>query len=176
MDETLLTVAEIAQKAGVSRQTVYNRAKGEWQRFTREVDSKLYISSEALTTAVNDSEEVTDDSSAPNMTFSESWANVVSELKEIIAEQKREIEDLRRRNRELEDLVKEKDCVLSEKNAHIEELSLRFADVAERAQELTRNAQTLHALTGAHEEGSRVESRPKQKRVPWWRRNADSEE
>lgn len=174
MSNEYLSVSEIAQKAGVSRQTAYNRAKGEWRQFTKEVDGKLYISVEALTETAKRSDVK---ANAENLTPSNNsidsltaaWGEIARELRETISAQKNEIENLRedlRREREENGKLREK----------LLEYSERFADVAERAQELTRNAQTLHALSEAHEDEGRVESRGSKKRLLWWRRNAESNE
>jgi predicted DNA-binding protein YlxM (UPF0122 family) len=118
IDTEYLTAAEIAQKAGISRQTVYNRIKNEWQPYVREIDGKTYISVKALSN---------------NLTAG------FDTLKSAIDDKNREIDRLR------EDLAAER-TRSADLERRLLEYADRFADMAEREQELTRNAQRLHAI------------------------------
>lgn len=179
MDNTLyITPNEAARILGVSRQTIYNRVKTDWKDFYRELGGRMYVSVAVLPEGIDlTSVEVvrlTDEQSSTsdyneNKGLSQAWDGVVSELRDIIAAQRQEIADLR------EQLSAERSRAAGLER-RLGDYAERFADLAIREQELTRNAQSLHALSGAHEASGKVESHPKKKGFLWGRRNADTHE
>ena len=172
-----LTAAEIAQKAGISRQTVYNRIKNEWQQYVREIDGKTYVSVKALS---NDPLQVgqpdltnltpkldnnltescqmdcqinTPEPSNPvsnlSIDLSNNWTAIIDALKSAIDDKNREIDRLR------EDLAAER-TRSADLERRLLEYADRFADMAEREQELTRNAQNLHAIAEVKNEAAQI--------------------
>ncbi len=156
IDTEYLTAAEIAQKAGISRQTVYNRIKNEWQPYVREIDGRTYVSVKALSNNLTDkfdknltegcqtdckidTAELSNPSSNSDTPLSNEWTTVVNELKSALDDKKQEIDRLRA------DLAAER-TRSADLERRLLEYADRFADMAEREQELTRNAQQLHAI------------------------------
>lgn len=152
IDTEYLTAAEIAQKAGISRQTVYNRAKNEWQPYVREIDGKTYISVKVLSNNLTsgfdkdltkncqaDCPIDTPELSNPATNLSNNWTAIIDTLKSAIDDKNREIDRLRA------DLAAER-TRSADLERRLLEYADRFADMAEREQELTRNAQNLHAI------------------------------
>lgn len=192
-DTGYLTAAEIAQKAGISRQTVYNRIKNEWQPYAKEIDGKTHVSVKALsndpvqfdndlTTGFDrnltencqtkcqiDTPDLSNPVSNSDTPLSNEWTVLVSELKSALDDKKQEIDRLRA------DLAAER-TRSADLERRLLEYADRFADMAEREQELTNNAQKLHALSEAREAAPEL-SPPGTKKEPsgirgWFRRRA----
>ena len=156
IDTEYLTAAEIAQKAGISRQTVYNRIKNEWQPYVREIDGKTYISVKALSNDLTDgfdkdltkncrvdrpidTPELSKPATNLSNDLSNNWTAVIDTLKSAIDDKNREIDRIR------EELAAER-TRSADLERRLLEYADRFADMAEREQELTKNAQSLHAI------------------------------
>lgn len=180
IDAEYLTAAEIAQKAGISRQTVYNRIKNEWQPYVREIDGKTYISVKALSndlTAGFDNDLTkncqadcpidTPELSNPATNLSNNWTAIIDTLKSAIDDKNREIDRLR------EDLAAER-TRSADLERRLLEYADRFADMAEREQELTRNAQQLHAIAEVRAEPAELPEPSEEPRgiLAWIRRRA----
>lgn len=176
IDTEYLTAAEIAQRAGISRQTVYNRIKSEWQPYVREIDGKTYIHVNALsnglhpdlTTGIDNN--LTQDSQSNCPSFNTELSNPVKPqsndlsialdtLKSALDDKNREIDRLR------EDLAAER-TRSAELERRLLEYADRFADMAQREQELTRNAQNLHAIAEVKNEAAQIAApeQPEEKR------------
>lgn len=166
-DTEYLTASEIAQKAGITRQTVHNRAKGKWKQYAKEIDGMLYVSVKALSNeslqldkaidsnltadfdknltegcqmdCKTDKEEMSNPVSNSDKPLSTEWTAVVNELKSALDDKKQEIVRLRA------ELAAER-TRSADLERRLLEYADRFADMAEREQELTRNAQQLHAI------------------------------
>lgn len=197
IDTEYLTAAEIAQKAGISRQTVYNRIKNEWHPYVREIDGKTYVSVKALSNeslqpdkAIDsnltaefdknltegcqmdckiDSTEMSNPVSNLDKTLSNEWTAVVNELKAALEDKKQEIDRLRA------DLASER-TRSDDLERRLMGYADRFADMAEREQELTRNAQQLHAIAEVRNDTPEL-SEPEPEEEPrgilgWIRRRA----
>lgn len=177
-NDLYITPNEAARILGVSRQTIYNRVKSDWRDLCRELSGRMYVSVSVLpeetdltsveTVKLTDGRSLTN-AYNENKELSQAWEAVVAELRGIIEAQRQEIADLR------EQLSAERSRA-AELERRLADYAERFADLAIREQELTRNAQSLHALTGAHEATDKAESRPKRKGFLWGRRNADTNE
>lgn len=169
-----LTAAEIAQKAGISRQTVYNRIKNEWQPYVREIDGKTYISVKALSNDLTagfdkdltkncqadcpiDTPELSNPATNLSNDLSNNWTAIIDTLKSTIDDKNREIDRLR------EDLTAER-TRSAELERRLLEYADRFADMVQREQELTRNAQNLHAIAEVKNEASQIAAPEEQKR------------
>lgn len=156
IDTEYLTAAEIAQKAGISRQTVYNRVKNEWQPYVREIDGKTYISVKALSNDLTagfdkdltkncqtdcpiDTPGLSNPATNLSNDLSNNWTAIIDTLKSAIDDKNREIDRLR------EDLAAER-TRSADLERRLLEYADRFADMAQREQELTSNAQKLHAI------------------------------
>lgn len=185
-DTEYLTAAEIAQRAGISRQTVYNRIKNEWQPYAKEIDGKTCVSVKALSSdPVQFDNDLTTgfdrnltencqtkcqiDTPDLSNPLSNEWTVLVSELKSALDDKKQEIDRLRA------DLAAER-TRSADLERRLLEYADRFADMAEREQELTNNAQKLHALSEAREAAPEL-SPPGTKKEPsgirgWFRRRA----
>lgn len=162
-DTEYLPASEIAQRAGITRQTVHNRAKGKWKPYAREIDGLLYVSVKVLSneplqpelefdtdltpefdrnlTADCQADCQTDTPEPSNLVknLSNEWSALVNELKSALDDKNAEIERLRA------DLAAER-TRSADLERRLLEYADRFADMAEREQELTRNAQQLHAI------------------------------
>lgn len=162
-DTEYLPASEIAQRAGITRQTVHNRAKGKWKPYAKEIDGLLYVSVRVLSNAPSQPEPEFDtdltpefdrdltadcqtdrqtaapEPSNPVKPLSNEWSALVSELKSALDDKNAEIERLRA------DLAAER-TRSADLERRLLEYADRFADMAEREQELTRNAQQLHAI------------------------------
>lgn len=162
-DTEYLPASEIAQRAGITRQTVHNRAKGKWRQYAKEIDGLLYVSVKVLSneplqpeqefdsdlTQKNDTNLTEDrqtdcqtaapEPSNPVKVPSNEWSALVGELKSALDDKNAEIERLRA------DLAAER-TRSADLERRLLEYADRFADMAEREQELTRNAQQLHAI------------------------------
>lgn len=158
-----LPASEIAQRAGITRQTVHNRAKGKWKPYAREIDGLLYVSVRALSNEPlqpetefdsnltsefdtnltedrqTDCQTDTPEPSNPVKVPSNEWSALVDGLKSALDDKNAEIERLRA------DLAAER-TRSADLERRLLEYADRFADMAEREQELTRNAQQLHAI------------------------------
>lgn len=161
-----LTAAEIAQKAGISRQTVYNRIKNEWQPYVREIDGKTYISVKALSNDLTSEfgkdltkncqtdrpiDTTEPSNSVPNQStdLSNNWTAIIGTLESAIDDKNQEINRLRA------DLAAER-TRSADLERRLLEYADRFADMAEREQELTRNAQNLHAIAEVKNEAAQI--------------------
>lgn len=162
-DTEYLPASEIAQRAGITRQTVHNRAKGKWKPYAREIDGLLYVSVRALsndplqpelefdsdltqefdrsltTDCQPDCQTAAPEPSNPVKNLSNEWSAIVDELKSALDDKNAEIERLRA------DVAAER-TRSADLERRLLEYADRFADMAEREQELTRNAQQLHAI------------------------------
>lgn len=162
-DTEYLPASEIAQRAGITRQTVHNRAKGKWKPYAREIDGLLYVSVKVLSNAPlqpepefdtdltpefdgnltadcqADCQTDTQEPSNPVKNLSNEWSAIVDVLKADLDNKNAEIEHLRA------DLAAER-TRSADLERRLLEYADRFADMAEREQELTRNAQHLHAI------------------------------
>ena len=162
-DTEYLPASEIAQRAGITRQTVHNRAKGKWKPYAREIDGLLYVSVKVLSNeplqpepefdtdltpefdrnltadCQTDHQTAAPEPSNPVKNLSNEWSAIVNELKSALDDKNAEIERLRA------DLAAER-TRSADLERRLLEYADRFADMAEREQELTRNAQQLHAL------------------------------
>ena len=162
-DTEYLPASEIAQRAGITRQTVHNRAKGKWRQYAKEIDGLLYVSVKVLSneplqpeqefdsdltqkidTSLTadcqaDCQTDTPEPSNPVKNLSNEWAAIVDVLKADLDNKNAEIERLRA------DLAAER-TRSADLERRLLEYADRFADMAEREQELTRNAQQLHAI------------------------------
>lgn len=178
-DTEYLTAAEIAQRAGISRQTVYNRIKSEWLPYVREIDGKTYIHVNALSNGLQPDltdltaefdNNLTQDSQAncPNFDTelskpvkpqSNDLSIAIDTLKSALDDKNREIDRLR------EDLTAER-TRSAELERRLLEYADRFADMAQREQELTRNAQNLHAIAEVKNEAAQIAApeQPEEKR------------
>lgn len=184
IDTEYLTAAEIAQKAGISRQTVYNRAKNEWQSYVREIDGKTYISVKALSNDLTagfdkdltkncqsdypiDTPESSNSETNLSNDLSNNWTAVIDTLRSAIDDKNREIDRLR------EDLAAER-TRSADLERRLLEYADRFADMAEREQELTWNAQNLHAIAEVRAEPAELPEPPEEPRgiLGWFRRRA----
>lgn len=163
IDNEYLPASEIAQRAGITRQTVHNRAKGKWKPYAREIDGLLYVSVKVLSNeplqpepefdtdltpefdrnltadCQTDCQTVAPEPSNPVNPLSNEWAAIVDVLKADLDNKNAEIERLRA------DLAAER-TRSADLERRLLEYADRFADMAEREQELTRNAQQLHAI------------------------------
>lgn len=158
-DTEYLPASEIAQRAGITRQTVHNRAKGKWKPYAKEIDGLLYVSVRALSndtlqpetefdsdlthefdrSLTADCQTAVPEPSNPVKNLSNEWAAIVDVLKSDLDNKNAEIERLRA------DLAAER-TRSADLERRLLEYADRFADMAEREQELTRNAQQLHAI------------------------------
>lgn len=172
-----LSASEIAQKAGITRQTVHNRAKGKWKQYAKEIDGMLYVSVKALsneslqfdkaidsnsTTEINnnltgdrqtdckiDNPDLSNPVSNLDKPLSNEWTAVVNELKSALDDKKQELIQLRA------DLAAER-TRSADLERRLLEYADRFADMAQREQELTRNAQNLHAIAEVKNEAAQI--------------------
>ncbi len=186
-----LPASEIAQKAGITRQTVHNRAKGKWKQYAKEIDGMLYVSVKALsndslqldkaidgnltaefdknltedcqTDCKIDNAEMSNPVSNLDKTLSNEWTAVVNELKIALEDKKQEIDRLRA------DLASER-TRSSDLERRLLEYAERFADMAEREQELTRNAQQLHAIAEVRNDTPEISEPEEQHGIMGWLR------
>ena len=181
IDTEYLTAAEIAQRAGISRQTVYNRIKSEWLPYVREIDGKTYIHVNALSNGLQPDlidlttefdNNLTQDSQSNCPNFDTELSNPVKlqsndlsialdTLKSALDDKNHEIDRLR------EDLAAER-TRSAELERRLLEYADRFADMAQREQELTRNAQNLHAIAEVKNEAAQIAEPPEEEKRRWY--------
>ena len=124
MKKEYITIAELAKRCGVSRQAIYRR-KHDLQQFTKVVDSKTLVSTEAeslfMTTKVSSADKNTVNLDNPAIFL----------LQAQLEEKDRQISKLQDQN--------------AKQAETITKLSLEVAEITKQAQELTRNSQILLA-------------------------------
>ena len=152
-----LSVKEFAERAGVSRQAVYQSLQTpRLAKYVKVENGKRRISSEGLglfrqANNVKIDAELLDNLDIPGENSSES-INLVDSLREQMDTMKSQDDwlksEIQRLSMEIDRLTAEiryKDSIIEEKDKRILDYSDRFATLAEQAQELAGRAQALHA-------------------------------
>lgn len=149
-----LTISEFAERAAVSRQTVYNNLDKKLSKFTVEIDNKKLIEIKGLEvfSVKKDVKMDTGDKEIDNNFTSEnnSFKEVIKVLTEQLKEKDKQIERLQE---ELRRAIASSD----EKDKYIQEQGRRLAELLEQSNKLQENNQVLIGLANDKaklEEGS----------------------
>lgn len=158
-----LTISEFAERAAVSRQTVYNNLDKKLSKFTVEIDNKKLIEIKGLEvfgvkkdvkvdTGVD--KEIDNNFTSENNSFKE----VIKVLTEQLREKDKQIE-------RLQEELRRAAASADEKDKYIQEQGRRLAELLEQANKLQENNQVLIGLANDYkaklEEGSSSNSNEK---------------
>lgn len=158
-----LTISEFAERAAVSRQTVYNNLDKKLSKFTVEIDNKKLIEIKGLEvfgvkkdvkvdTGVD--KEIDNNFTSENNSFKE----VIKVLTEQLREKDKQIE-------RLQEELRRSAVSADEKDKYIQEQGRRLAELLEQANKLQENNQVLIGLANDYkaklEEGSSSNSNEK---------------
>lgn len=149
MSDNLLTVKEIADMIGVSKQAVHKKIKQEplstgLRSLMTTVDGTVYIDVDGLTLIksafVKDLPSTVDD----NLTAT-TVNQIADTVNQLIASLQSQIEFLRKQIEVKDDLLKNKDDKIDELTIKITDLTERLAVLFENSQQLQQNQQLLEA-------------------------------
>lgn len=158
-----LTISEFAERAAVSRQTVYNNLDKKLSKFTVEIDNKKLIEIKGLEvfgvkkdvkvdTGVD--KEIDNNFTSENNSFKE----VIKVLTEQLREKDKQIE-------RLQEELRRAAASADEKDKYIQEQGRRLAELLEQSNKLQENNQVLIGLANDYkaklEEGSSSNSNEK---------------
>lgn len=157
-----LTISEFAERAAVSRQTVYNNLDKKLSKFTVEIDNKKLIEIKGLEvfSVKKDVKMDTVDKEIDNNFTSEnnSFKEVIKVLTEQLREKDKQIE-------RLQEELRRAAASADEKDKYIQEQGRRLAELLEQSNKLQENNQVLIGLANDYkaklEEGSSSNSNEK---------------
>lgn len=138
-----LTISEFAERAAVSRQTVYNNLDKKLSKFTVEIDNKKLIEIKGLEvfSVKKDVKMDTGDKEIDNNFTSEnnSFKEVIKVLTEQLKEKDKQIE-------RLQEELRHAAASADQKDKYIQEQGRRLTELLEQANKLQENNQVLIGL------------------------------
>ena len=131
MTEELLTIKEVAQRAGVSTQAIYQRLDKDLKPYLQVVDNKKCLKIEVLELFSKSplQEPCKEDYQALDKDLQSDFQAVIETLREQLSQKDKQIETLQGE--------------LMEQNAHVRKQSEKLVALVEQVNELQRNNQVL---------------------------------
>lgn len=131
MTDELLTIKEVAQRAGVSTQAIYQRLDKDLNPYLQVVDNKKCLKIEVLELFSKSSlqEHCKEDYQALDKDLQSDFQAVIETLREQLSQKDKQIETLQGE--------------LMEQNAHVRKQSEKLVALVEQVNELQRNNQIL---------------------------------
>lgn len=159
-----LTIAEFAEKAGVSKQAIYQRIKkGGLSEYLNTENGTAKISESALS-LFNQAKSV-EQTPEPHCDTPETHERQINENAEYLPTE--ELNSLQTALSALQTVIdrqaeeiRQKNEMLNERDAQISEYAAKFAELAHNALQTAVQAQTLHAVSESEKFTSKAQSEP----------------
>lgn len=131
MTEGLLTIKEVAQRAGVSTQAIYQRLDKDLKPYLQVVENRKYLAPEVLElfNKKPSQEPCKEGCQVVDKDLQSDLQSVIDALREQLSQKDKQIETLQGE--------------LMEQNAHVREQSTKLVALVEQVNELQRNSQVL---------------------------------
>lgn len=147
-EKEFLTVQEVSEALGITKQAVYQKLNKNWSTFVQEIDGQKMLKKEVLQVEKPRDKAI---ESKIDQKVEQVYQDLVNHLKE-------ENQRLINENMEKDRIIAEKDATILSYAEKASSLAEQFATLVEREQEIsaralttTGQAQLLHAMSGAQE-------------------------
>lgn len=137
IDTRYLTIAEYAERRGISKQRVYQLLEKDLKEFVVEIKGKKYIDISAFP----EDEKIEFEQRLKQ--FDSSRISNLNKLQQEVEWKKLEIEELKKTISKQEEMIMKYQAMIAEKDRHIMEQAGQLATFTAKAQELASQAQTI---------------------------------